>query len=109
MVEKSYRAKVFIVSPTTLMAVLTTARAVLKDDATRQQVHTIQDHLRKLAADFGRFQQRMDKLSVHIRQAHDDVRQVNTSAKKISARFEDIDKVELPPPEDDDEDDAPTG
>lgn len=103
LVDESQRARVWLVSPTTLMAVLTTARAVLKDEATRKQVHIIQDHLRKLSEDFGRFQQRMDKLSVHIRQAHDDVRQVNTSAKKISARFDDIDKVELPPPEEDDE------
>ena len=103
LVEEAQRARVWLVSPTTLMAVLTTARAVLKDDATRKQVHIIRDHLRKLSADFGRFQQRMDKLAVHIRQAHDDVAQVNTSAKKITTRFRDIDQVELPEPEEDDE------
>ena len=100
LVEEAQRARVWLVSPTTLMAVLTTARAVLKDEATRKQVHIIQDHLRKLAEDFGRFQQRMDKLAVHIRQAHEDVKQVNTSARKISSRFEDIDQVQLPEPED---------
>ncbi|MCB1788224.1 MAG: DNA recombination protein RmuC [Chromatiaceae bacterium] len=99
LVEEAQRARVWLVSPTTLMAVLTTARAVLKDEATRRQVHIIQDHLRKLADDFGRFRQRMDRLAVHIRQAHDDVEQVNTSAQKISARFVDIDLVELPPEE----------
>ncbi len=102
LVEEAQRARVWLVSPTTLMAVLTTARAVLKDEATRKQVHIIQDHLRKLSEDFGRFQQRMDKLAVHIRQANDDVKLVNTSAKKISGRFKDIDQVELPPPEDED-------
>lgn len=99
LVEEAQRARVWLVSPTTLMAVLTTARAVLKDEATRKQVHIIQDHLRKLSEDFGRFQQRMDKLAVHIRQAHEDVKQVNTSAKKISSRFQDIDEVQLPEPE----------
>lgn len=103
LVEEAQRARVWLVSPTTLMAVLTTARAVLKDDATRRQVHIIQDHLRKLGDDFGRFQQRMDKLAAHIRQAHDDVRQVNTSAKKISGRFQDIDRVQLPEPVDEDD------
>jgi DNA recombination protein RmuC len=73
---------------------------VLKDEATRRQMHVIQDHLRRLAEDFGRFRQRMERLAVHIRQAHDDVDQVNTSAQKISARFQDIDQVQLPPPED---------
>ena len=101
LVEEAQQARVWLVSPTTLMAVLTTARAVLKDDATRKQVHIIQDHLRKLSQDFGRFQQRMDRLASHIRQANDDVAQVNTSAKKISARFRDIDRVELPEPEED--------
>ena len=99
-VEEAQRARVWMVSPTTLMAVLTTARAVLKDEATRRQMHVIQDHLRRLAEDFGRFRQRMERLAVHIRQAHDDVDQVNTSAQKISSRFQDIDQVQLPPPED---------
>ncbi len=107
LVEEAQRARVWLVSPTTLMAVLTTARAVLKDEATRKQVHIIQDHLRKLSEDFGRFRQRMDKLAVHIRQAHDDVKQVNTSAKKISSRFEDIDQVQLPEPEEDEAVDPP--
>ena len=84
LVDEAQRARVWLVSPTTLMAVLTTARAVLKDEATRRQVHIIQDHLRRLSEDFGRFRQRMDKLAVHIRQAHEDVKQVNTSAQKIS-------------------------
>ena len=104
LVEEAQRARVWLVSPTTMMAVLTTARAVLKDEATRKQVHIIQDHLRKLAEDFGRFRQRMDKLAQHIRQANDDVSQVNTSAKKISARFADIDQVQLPEPDEGDED-----
>jgi DNA recombination protein RmuC len=99
LVDEAQRARVWLVSPTTLMAVLTTARAVLKDEATRKQVHIIQDHLRKLSEDFGRFQQRMDRLAVHIRQANDDVRDVNTSARKITARFRDIDAVDLPEPE----------
>lgn len=95
LVEEAQRARVWMVSPTTLMAVLTTARAVLKDDATRKQVHVIQDHLRKLSEDFGRFQKRMDNLARHIRQAKDDVDQVNVSAQKISGRFSKIEQVEF--------------
>ena len=37
LVEKSYRARVWIVSPTTLMATLNTVRAVLKDARMREQ------------------------------------------------------------------------
>jgi DNA recombination protein RmuC len=96
LVEEAQKNRVWMVSPTTLMAVLTTARAVLKDSATRKQVHIIQDHLIALSKDFDRFQKRMDALSTHINQAQKDVEQVNTSARKISSRFEKIEKVELP-------------
>ncbi len=95
LVEEAQRANVWMTSPTTLMAVLTTARSVLKDEATRRQVHIIQDHLVKLNEDFGRFRGRMDKLATHIRQAHEDAQLVQTSAQKISGRFEKIEQVEV--------------
>ncbi len=95
LVEEAFRKRVWLVSPTTMMAILTTARAVLKDAATREQVHIIQDHLRALSKDFDRFKTRMDNLAKHIGQAHQDVSDVNISARKISSRFEKIEKVEL--------------
>ncbi|MDF1530134.1 MAG: DNA recombination protein RmuC, partial [Sedimenticola sp.] len=95
LVDEAWRKKVWMVSPTTMMAILTTARAVLKDAATREQVHLIQRHLHLLSKDFGRFQGRMDKLAVHIRQAHDDVKDVTISASKITKRFGQIERVEL--------------
>jgi len=95
LVAAAHRAKVWLVSPTTMMAILTTARAVLKDAATRQQLHIIQKHLNMLATDFDRFQKRMDNLARHIAQAHTDVEQVHTSARKITERFGMIEQVEL--------------
>ena len=95
LVEEAQRARVWLASPTTMMAVLTTSRAVLKDAATRKQVHIIQEHLVALSKDFERFQTRMDSLANRIRLAHDDVDKVNTSARKISSRFNKIEKVEL--------------
>ena len=95
LVDEAQRARVWMVSPTTLMAVLTTARAVLKDSATRKQVHVIQEHLVNLAKDFDRFRLRMNNLSKHIQQANDDVKDVHISANKISSRFEKIEKVEV--------------
>jgi len=95
LVEQAQKAKVWMVSPTTMMAILTTARAVLKDEATRKQVHVIQEHLGYLAKDFDRFQKRMDNLARHIEMANSDVKEVHVSAKKISSRFSKIEKVEL--------------
>ena len=95
LVDEAQRARVWLASPTTMMAVLTTSRAVIKDAATRKQVHIIQEHLIMLSQDFGRFQDRMDKLATHIDQANRDVLDVNKSAKKITSRFGKIEKVEL--------------
>lgn len=93
--EIAYQKRVWLVSPTTLMAILTTARSVIKDEATRQQVHIIQEHLVKLGSDFGRFRTRFDNLAKHIDQAASDVQQIHTSANKISNRFTQIEQVEM--------------
>lgn len=95
LVEQSHKLRVWMVSPTTMMAILTTARAVLKDAATRQQIHIIQEHLTVLGQDFQRFQDRMNNLARHINQVHEDVEQVQISSQKISSRFSKIEQVEL--------------
>jgi DNA recombination protein RmuC len=94
-VDYAMRRRVWIVSPTTLMAVLNTARAVMKDVETRKQVHIIKDELGKLGKEFGRFDERMKKLADHIRQAHEDAQDVRTTSQKISKRFTSIEHVEL--------------
>ena len=78
-----------------MFAILTTAAAVLKDAATHEQVHIIQEHLSRLGDDFNRFQTRMDNLAQHIDQAHRDVELVNTSARKITSRFSKIERLDL--------------
>jgi DNA recombination protein RmuC len=94
-VEYANARRVWIVSPTTLMAVLNTARAVLKDVETRQQIHVIKDALSRLSVEFGRFDDRMRDLAKHIRQAHEDVEKVQVTSSKISQRFAQIEGVEL--------------
>ncbi len=94
-VEYAIGKRVWIVSPTTLMAVLNTARAVLKDVETREQIHVIKDSLARLAVEFGRFDDRMKDLAKHIRQAYDDVEKVQVTSGKISQRFRQIEGVEL--------------
>jgi DNA recombination protein RmuC len=95
LVDYAMAKRVWVVSPTTLMAVLNTARAVLKDVETRKQVHIIKDELGKLGKEFGRFDTRMKKLADHIRQAHEDAQDVQTTSQKISRRFSQIERVEL--------------
>lgn len=95
LVDYAMQRRVWIVSPTTLMAVLNTARAVIKDVETRRQVHIIKEELSRLGKDFGRFEERMKKLATHIRQANDDVQDVQISSDKISKRFRQIEAVDL--------------
>lgn len=94
-VDYAMQRRVWIVSPTTMMAVLNTARAVLKDVETRRQVHIIKDELAKLGKDFGRFDQRLRKLADHIRQAHQDTEELRVTGDKLTRRFSQIERVEL--------------
>ena len=95
LIQESMIKKVWLVSPTTLMAVLNTARAVLKDVETREQVHIIKSELGKLSKDFERFDGRMKKLADNIRMAHENAQDVHISSQKISRRFSQIERVEL--------------
>ncbi|MDC1000150.1 DNA recombination protein RmuC [Methylophilaceae bacterium] len=95
LIQEAMAKKVWIVSPTTLMAVLNTARAVLKDVETRKQVHIIKSELGKLGKEFDRFDTRMKKLADNIRQAHENAQDVHITSQKITQRFTQIEKVEL--------------
>jgi len=94
-VEKSYRARVWIVSPTTLMATLNTVRAVLKDASMQEQAGLIQTEVRKMLVDVGRIDERVDKLQTHFRQAQEDIGKIRTSTNKVTSRGEKIELIEL--------------
>jgi DNA recombination protein RmuC len=95
LVEQSFRAKVFIVSPTTLWATLNTVRAVLRDVEMRQQAGRIQVEVQRLVDDIGRLDERVENLQRHFAQAEKDVREIATSSGKVKSRAERIGEVEL--------------
>ncbi len=97
-VDQGYKARVWIVSPTTLMATLNTVRAVLKDAQMREQAHVIQAEVGKLLEDVGRLDARVDKLKGHFAQAEKDIRDIETSTSKITRKGERIKEVELEDP-----------
>lgn len=94
-VETSYKAKVWIVSPTTLMATLNTVRAVLKDAHMRQQAGVIQKEVGCLIEDISRLDERVGNLEKHFRQACDDVEQIKISSAKIDRKIQKIEEIEL--------------
>ena len=94
-VEASYRAKVWIVSPTTLMATLNTVRAVLKDATMREQAGVIQKEVGTLIDDISRLDERIENLSKHFEMASKDIGDIRVSSGKISRRIDKIQELEL--------------
>jgi DNA recombination protein RmuC len=94
-VDESYRARVWIVSPTTMMATLNTVRAVLKDVQMREQAGEIQKLVNLMMGDTRRLQQRVDNLKKHFAQTEGDLREIDTSASQIMRRGERIQAVDL--------------
>ena len=91
-VEVSYRSKVWIVSPTTLMATLNTVRAILKDARMREMAGVIQKEVGVLVEDIGRLDDRIENLSKHFEMASRDIK---VSSGKISRRIEKIEDLQL--------------
>ncbi|MCP1337757.1 DNA recombination protein RmuC [Futiania mangrovi] len=94
-VRKSYEARVWIVSPTTLMATLNTVRAILKDVHMREQAGAIQREIGLLFADVDRLQKRVDNLKGHFGQAEKDIREIEISSDKIVRRVTKIEEFDL--------------
>jgi DNA recombination protein RmuC len=94
-VQDAFRRRVWIVSPTTLMATLNTVRAVLKDASMREQAHVIQAEVGRLLEDVGRLDDRVAKLDRHFGQASDDIRQIRISTDKVAKRGERIQEIEM--------------
>lgn len=101
-VELSHRSKVYLVSPTTMMATLTTVRAVLRDVRMREQAGLIQVEIAVMLKDVDRLMDRVRKLETHFDQADRDIKDIRISANKISSRGTKIEELELddgtPPP-----------
>lgn len=94
-VQKSYRQRVWIVSPTTLMATLNTVRAVMKDVHMREQAGVIQAEVGKMMEDVARLDKRVGNLKNHFDQANKDISEIQTSADKINRRGHRIENVSL--------------
>lgn len=94
-VDKSHRLRVYIVSPTTMMATLNTIRAVLKDVRMREQAHLIQREVGALMEDVDRLSKRVGKLRRHFDQTLGDIHDIGVSTEKIASRGEKIKQVEM--------------
>ncbi len=94
-VERSFRERVFIVSPTTLWATLNTVRAIFKDVRMREQAHLVQKELYVMLDDIGRLDDRVGRLQRHFEQAGEDMRQIRISTDKVTRRAGRVQELEL--------------
>lgn len=94
-VEYGHRARVFIVSPSTMWATLNTMRAILKDVRMREQAGVIQKEVLILFGDVKRLEERTKNLRKHFGNVESDVREIEISADKIIRRADRIRDVQI--------------
>jgi DNA recombination protein RmuC len=85
-VQRAYKARVVIVSPSLLMLSVQVIQAVLRDQRLREQAGVIQGEVLHLMEDIGRLDDRVRKLQTHFLQAQKDVDMILTSADKVTKR-----------------------
>jgi DNA recombination protein RmuC len=85
-VQKAYRAKVVIVSPSLLMLAIHVIQQIQKDARMREAADKIHAEVGHLVNDLKRMHERVLKLQSHFGQANEDVRQILISAEKIEKR-----------------------
>jgi len=94
-VRDGFAAKVWIVSPTTCMAVLNTMRAVLKDARMRAQAGAIRRELSELYKDVERLGDRVGNLDRHFGQAAKDIEEIKISSDKAGRRARRLDNFDF--------------
>jgi DNA recombination protein RmuC len=95
LVQASFAARVWIVSPTTCMATLNTMRAILKDARMREQAGAIRTALRQLHRDMEIVCERVDKLNGHFGQARADLEGIGIAAERAGKRAARLDAFDF--------------
>jgi DNA recombination protein RmuC len=94
-VQKAYRARVVVVSPSLLMLAIQVVQQIQKDARMREAADQIRDEVSRLVKDVGLLGERVLKLQTHFNQANEDVRQIVISAEKVEKRGARIAEVEF--------------
>jgi len=94
-VQKAFRAKVVIVSPSLLMLAITVIQQIRRDARMRDAADKIHAEVGHLMDDVARLNERVVNLQKHFGQANEDVRQILISAEKVERRAGRIREVEF--------------
>lgn len=102
-IQKAYRARVVLVSPSLLMLAIQVMQQVLKDARMRDAADEVRTEVMHMMGDVERLRDRVSRLGSHFDQVNEDVRQVLISVNKIgkrAVRIEDLDfSADTPPTE----------
>ena len=94
-IEFAQKNNISIVSPTTLMAMLTIVANAMRSLETQKQAQVIQTELAKLSGDFGRFETRWNKFTKDFKSVWKDINDIDITNQKIISRFGGIERLEL--------------
>jgi DNA recombination protein RmuC len=94
-VQRAYRARVVIVSPSLLMLAIQVMQQILKDARMREAADQIRTEVGRMMDDVGRLRERVLKLQQHHGQTGEDLRQILISADKIGNRAGRIDELDF--------------
>lgn len=95
LVDLSYQSKVYLVSPTTLMAYITAIKSIYLGQTKDQKAKEIQGLLNELSVEFDRFYERTQNLYKDYQKLNADFDQVATTSNKIIKRFDKINSGEI--------------
>ena len=93
--QKAFRSRVVIVSPSLLMLAIQVVQQIQKDARMREAADEFHAEVGHLMDDLKRLHERVLKLQQHFGQANEDVRQILVSAEKIERRGARIREVEF--------------
>lgn len=94
-IDYAHSKKVWITSPTTFMAMITTVQVVLNNIERSKYTNVIHQELNKLADEFSRYKKRWDALASHIDTVSKDVKEIHITTGKITDRFDQISDVKI--------------
>src|SRR5262249_33580188 len=95
LLQKAFRSRVVIVSPSLLMLAVQVIQSIQKDARMREAAGQIQVEVGHLMDDLKRLYERVLRLQQHFGQANEDVRQILISAEKVEKRGTRIKDVEF--------------
>ena len=94
-IQKAYRARVVLVSPSLLMLAIQVMQQILKDARMRDAADQIRTEVLNLGDDLTRLRERVSKLQKHFSDANEDMRQILISADKIEKRAGRIEELDF--------------